>query len=143
MVIVVAQVIGIVDKFRQVSASRVAPIMRHYGLVLLILALCALSPPALAEVQLGIVVDRVPDNTASAHNLAPNTGAHIVSVIRDGPSARAGLRSGDIILRINEQPIHSAEDVAEIARKLTPGQTVPVEIMRYGSLMQVYVQLSL
>lgn len=118
-------------------------VVRSCGLVLSLLGLCILSLPALAQARLGVIVDRVPDNTANAHKLAPNTGAHIVRVIRGGPSARAGLQSGDIILRINEQLVQSAQDVAEIARTLAPGQMIPVEIMRNGSLMRVYVQPSL
>jgi serine protease Do len=130
-------------KITLAPASGFASVVRSCALVVLVLALCLLSLPALAEARLGIVVDRVPDNTANAHNLAPDTGAHIVRVIPGGPSARAGLQAGDIILRINEHLVRGAENVAEIAQTLTPGQAVPVEIMRYGSLMQVYVQPSL
>ncbi len=127
----------------RVPARGVRAAVCSYGLVVSVLALCVLSLPALAQARLGVIVDRVPDNTASAHKLVPDTGAHIVQVIRDGPSDRAGLRSGDIILRIDEQPIRGVRDVARIAGTLSPGQTVPVEIMRDGNLMRVYVQPSL
>lgn len=122
--------------------SLLTPVARRYGLVVLVLTLCVWSLPVLAEARLGMYVDRVPEITANAHDLAPNTGAHIVSVVSRGPAARAGLRAGDIILRINQQLIHDPEDVTAIAEALTPGQDVPVEIMRDGNLMQLYVQPS-
>lgn len=127
---------------KQASVSLLTPVAHRHGLVVLVLTLCVWSLPVLAEARLGMYVDRVPEITANAHDLAPNTGAHIVSVVSRGPAARAGLRAGDIILRINEQLIHDPEDVTAIAEGLTPGQDVPVEIMRDGNLMQLYVQPS-
>ncbi|MDX1488568.1 MAG: PDZ domain-containing protein [Acidiferrobacterales bacterium] len=122
--------------------SLLTPVAPSYGLVVLVLTLYVWPLPALAEARLGMYVDRVPDITANAHDLAPNTGAHIVSVVSRGPAARAGLRAGDIILRINEKLIRDPEDVTAIAKGLTPGQDVPVEIMRDGNLMQLYLQPS-
>jgi S1-C subfamily serine protease len=110
--------------------------------VLLALLFCMASPWALAGGRLGIAVDRVPDITAGAHNLPPNTGAHIASVAAGGPADRAGLRQGDIILRINERPIHGPEDVAAMAETLIPGKDVPVDVLRYGNEMQFYVSPS-
>ncbi len=130
------------EKSKHVSVSRFTPIARSDGLIVLVLALCVWPLPVLAEARLGMFVDRVPKITANAHNLAPGTGAHIVSVTTGGPAARAGLRAGDIILRINEQLIHDPQDVAAIGETLTPGQAVPVEIVRDGNLMQLYVQPS-
>ena len=131
-----------IGKITQASASGFGSAFRSFGWIGLVLALCVLALPALADARFGMFVDRVPENTANAHHLAPNTGAHVVSVISGGPAARGGLRAGDIILRINEQLIHDPQDVAAIADTLTPGQAVPVDIMRDGNLMQVYVQPS-
>jgi S1-C subfamily serine protease len=131
-----------VNKSKQAFVSLLTPVAHRYGLVVLVLTLSIWSLPVLAEARLGMYVDRVPEITANAHDLAPNTGAHIVSVVSRGPAARAGLRAGDIILRINEQLIHDPEDVTAIAEGLTPGQGIPVEIMRGGNLMRLYVQPS-
>ncbi len=119
------------------------PVARNYWPVVLVLLFCFVSPSALAGARLGIAVDKVPDITAGAHNLPPNTGAHVASVTAGGPADRAGLRQGDIILRINERPIHGPEDVAAIAETLTPGKEVPVDILRLGNEMQLYILPSL
>ena len=116
---------------------------RGHWLVLLVLVFGLVSPSALAGARLGIAVDKVPDITAGAHNLPPNTGAHIASVTAGGPADRGGLRQGDIILRINERVIHGPEDVAAIAETLKPGEEVPVDILRFGNEMQLYVVPSL
>lgn len=119
------------------------PHARGYWPAVLALLFCFISQSALAGARLGIAVDKVPDITAGAHNLPPNTGAHVASVTAGGPADRAGLRQGDIILRINERPIHGPEDVAAIAETLTPGKEVPVDILRFGDEMQLYILPSL
>jgi S1-C subfamily serine protease len=122
---------------------RLMPHAHGYWSVVLVLLFCFASQAALAGARLGIAVDKVPDITAGAHNLPPNTGAHVASVTAGGPADRAGLRQGDIILRINERPIHGPDDVAAIAETLTPGKEVPVDILRFGNEMQLYVLPSL
>lgn len=119
------------------------PLARSYRLAALVLLFCFVSPTALAGARLGIAVDKVPDITAGAHNLPPNTGAHVAGVTAGGPADRAGLRQGDIILRINERPIHGPDDVAAIAETLTPGKEIPVDILRFGNEMQLYLLPSL
>jgi S1-C subfamily serine protease len=126
-----------------VSLMPVAPHPRRYWIALLALLFSLVSPLASAGGRLGIAVDKVPDITAGAHSLPPNTGAHVASVVEGGPADRAGLRQGDIILRINERPIRGPDDVAAVAETLTPGKEVPVDILRYGNEMQLYVLPSL
>jgi serine protease Do len=127
---------------RRASPSLI-PLARGCWRVLLVLLFCIVSPSAIAGARLGIAVDKVPEITAGAHSLPPNTGAHIASVIAGGPADRAGLRQGDIILRINDRPVHGPEDVPAIAETLTPGEEVPVDILRFGNEMQLYVMPSL
>ena len=123
--------------------TRLGPFALGHWSVLLILLFYVVSPSALAGGRLGIAVDKVPEITAGAHHLPPNTGAHIASVTAGGPADRAGLRQGDIILRINERPIHGPEDLAAMAETLKPGKEVPVDILRFGDEMQLYILPSL
>ncbi len=45
------------------------------------------------------------------YNLSLETGVLVVSVEKDSPAQRAGLREGDIIVGFNEQPIASIHDL--------------------------------
>ncbi len=69
-------------------------------------------------------------------------GAFIQAIAPNGPAARAGLRSGDIITRLNGQSLVGGRSVpgveesspgvrlAEIASLIQPGDTVPCEFRR-------------
>jgi serine protease Do len=59
-------------------------------------------------------------------------GVRVVEV-GPGPGRDAGLIPGDVILSIASTDIDSAERYAQIAGRLTPGQTVPMLVQRQGS----------
>ncbi len=50
-----------------------------------------------------------------------------------GPGRDAGLLVGDVILSIAGQEIDSSERYAQVAERLTPGQTVPLLVQRQGA----------
>ncbi|MFQ5755981.1 MAG: PDZ domain-containing protein [Acidiferrobacterales bacterium] len=84
-------------------------------------------------------VGRVPPNTAAVHDLAPGAGAHIAKIIPRSPADQAGLESGDIILRMDYRPVSGPGSILRIAQNLQAGQSVPVQILRYGKIMQIYI----
>jgi putative serine protease PepD len=68
-------------------------------------------------------------------------GARIQSVDQNGPAAAAGLRAGDVILRIGGRSIEEAADVVALVRKYAPGANVAVDYQRNGSKAQATVTL--
>lgn len=68
-------------------------------------------------------------------------GVLIVSVQRDGPAAKAGLRRGDIVLKINETQVNDAQALRDALAKLKPGDEVSLEISRGGSTLTLKAKL--
>ena len=64
--------------------------------------------------------------------LDPNIGIILSSVFENGPAALAGLRGGDVILAIDNEPILSRQHALLIAARLNPGEQVEIEGWRDG-----------
>jgi S1-C subfamily serine protease len=57
-------------------------------------------------------------------------GVRIVGVVPNGPADRAWMRSGDLILRIDNTPIHVMEDLTQTMARHKPGDSVTILIKR-------------
>jgi S1-C subfamily serine protease len=68
-------------------------------------------------------------------------GAAVVSVQRGGPADAAGLRPGDIITRLGNQPVTTTTSLAEALAADKPGQRTPVTYRRGGSQRTTEVTL--
>ena len=56
----------------------------------------------------------------------------IARVEPKGPADKAGIRSGDVILKFDGQPIQNFDDLKATVDSLTPGEQVSVELQRDG-----------
>jgi putative serine protease PepD len=66
----------------------------------------------------------------------PGGGVRITSLDDGGPAAAAGLRTGDVVLRIGEHQVEQPQDFIAMVRRYAPGTTVTV-VYRRGSATQV------
>jgi S1-C subfamily serine protease len=70
-----------------------------------------------AESELGIHVQEITANLVRDHRLDSAAGAFVVHVVRGSPAREAGLRVGDVIVRIEDREVNDLEDFRrEIAR---------------------------
>jgi serine protease Do len=69
------------------------------------------------------------------------TGAIITSVEPDSPSAKQGLREGDIILELNRKPVADAEEAVKLSEEIK-GPQVLVLIWRNGRTRYVAIDES-
>lgn len=69
-------------------------------------------------------------------------GALVEFVNNDSPAAVAGIKKGDIIVRVGTIPIKTQMDVRNAMLKYAPGQSVDVEVMRDGTRKTLKVTLT-
>ncbi len=69
-------------------------------------------------------------------------GVRIVSVAPDTPAAKAGLREGDIIFSIDNQPMTSNDDVLSFLRNKKPGDSIRVQFLREGTEQETNLKLA-
>jgi putative serine protease PepD len=75
-------------------------------------------------------------NTAPASN-----GAQVVSVPSGTPASAAGLEKGDVVTRVNGQPVTNGIGLIVAIRSHQPGETVTLTVDREGTQKQVRVKL--
>ena len=63
----------------------------------------------------------------------PDRGALVSDVAGRGPAANAGIQPGDVVVDIGGASIDSPEGALEAISILTPGEEVPVALVRNGS----------
>jgi putative serine protease PepD len=68
-------------------------------------------------------------------------GARVKDVTAGSPAQRAGLRTGDVITQINNQPVDNAETLIVAIRTHRPGESVRLDFERGGKPQQVSVTL--
>jgi S1-C subfamily serine protease len=59
----------------------------------------------------------------------------------NSPAEKAGLKSGDVIVKLQDKPVKTRDDVLEIMGKTKPGEKVPVTVKRDGKEQTVNVTL--
>jgi serine protease Do len=89
---------------------------------------------------LGVLVGDANDGEA-AKGLAPGTGALVTQVTPGGPAARAGVRSGDVIVEIDGKKIDGAGDVIDTVSNLPIGSKATVVVWRGGQRQPIQVTL--
>lgn len=72
--------------------------------------------------------------------LGVTRGVLVTEVVDNSPAAKAGLRNGDVILRVDSQEIYTPEDLGHYVGA-HPEQSVRVECLRQGKTEAVPVKL--
>lgn len=82
--------------------------------------------------RLGVAVQEVNQAFADSFKLDRPEGALVSSVDKNGPAAKAGLEPGDVVRKIDGQPIVGSGDLPAFVGQALPGQKVTLEIWRNG-----------
>ncbi|HCB14117.1 MAG TPA: serine endoprotease DegQ [Gammaproteobacteria bacterium] len=82
--------------------------------------------------QLGVSVQDLTPELARAFNIPANQGAVIAQVVSRSAADKAGLREGDVVLRVNDRPIRDGSGLRNAIGLLEVGASVQLEILRDG-----------
>ena len=90
---------------------------------------------------LGVVIQELDEDLAKSFGLDKKEGVLIAEVAENSPAKKAGLKSGDIILKMNGQKVY---DIGELRNKIAltpPGTKVTFDILREGKHKKVTVTI--
>ncbi|MFN9358558.1 MAG: trypsin-like peptidase domain-containing protein [Alphaproteobacteria bacterium] len=88
---------------------------------------------------LGVQIESLTDEGAKALGLQNTNGALVTGVVAGSPAEQAGIRRGDVILKINGQAVKDNRELARRIAALDVGQTATFTIWRENATITIKV----
>jgi serine protease Do len=80
--------------------------------------------------MIGVSIGVIPQNALETLGLKNRQGALVSSVVPGGPSAKAGIEPGDVIVQFNGKPVKDRDSLVSMVVATPPNTTVPVRVIR-------------
>jgi serine protease Do len=90
---------------------------------------------------LGVQMQPITPDMEDALGLNNTNGVVVADVVHDGPAAKAGIKSGDVIVGFGDQSIKSTHELALAVGNTRPGQSVPAKVLRDGKEQTISVAI--
>lgn len=90
---------------------------------------------------LGVMIQPVTEDLAQSFGLDSTRGALIAQVEPDTPAAKAGLKSGDIILKFNGKVVKRSGQLPILVGNATIGQPATLTVLRDGKQHEIQVTI--
>ncbi len=90
---------------------------------------------------IGVQIQQVTPEIADSLGLKKTTGALVAEPQADGPAAKAGIESGDVITSVNGNPVADARDLAKKIGGIAPGTSIKLGVLNKGSEKTVTLTL--
>jgi Do/DeqQ family serine protease len=91
---------------------------------------------------IGVTIQPLTSDLAKSLGLSSVHGALVNSVEADGPAAAAGLKQGDVIVKVNGTAIDDSNQLRNRISSQAPGTTVNLDVIRNGAERQFPVKLA-
>lgn len=91
--------------------------------------------------RLGVAVQEVNQAFADSFKLDKPEGALVSNIEKGGPGDKAGLKAGDVIRKVDGQPIVSSGDLPAVIGQQAPGKKVTLEVWRQGERQELQARL--
>ena len=90
---------------------------------------------------LGVRLGTVTASNARQNNLSVNEGAYVGEVVSGSPADEAGIKEGDVVTKVNDEQISSADSLIIALRSYDVGDTVTLTVQRGKDEKKVDVKL--
>ncbi len=90
---------------------------------------------------LGVRIQQVSPDIAESVGLKEPSGAMVAGVNDDGPADKGQVKSGDIILKFNDQAVKEMRNLPLLVAQTDIGKDVPVTVWRDGKEVTLHVKV--
>lgn len=87
---------------------------------------------------LGILFQEVDEGIAKSINLPKAGGGLVIRVEKNSPAEKAGIRSGDVILKIQGEDTNSVRKIGSIVSQTPIGNKIEIDLFSEGKKKKVY-----
>lgn len=92
--------------------------------------------------MLGVTIQSIDADLAASLNLPAARGAIVTSVSPGGPAEKAGIKRGDVITAVNNQPVADNNVLRNQVASLAPGANATLTLLRNSREQNVQVTLA-
>lgn len=90
---------------------------------------------------LGAIIRGIDGNFAKENDLSVNDGVYIQELTEDGAAAIAGVKTGDIVLYVDDMQTKTSSALLEAIGRKRPGEKVTLTVLRNGKERKIDVVL--
>lgn len=90
---------------------------------------------------LGVVIQPLTPKLAQHFHVSAGKGILVAQVQRDSPAAKAGLKNGDVITKINDKDVKDVGEFRNYVAMQRPGSVVQLIILRNGEEKKMSVEV--
>ena len=92
--------------------------------------------------RIGVQIQELSKEAAEAFGLKQANGALVNGVEKDGPAAKGGVETGDIIVKVDGRDVHSSNDLPRIITAIRPGTKITLTVWRKGAQKDIPVTVA-
>ena len=85
---------------------------------------------AVQRAFIGISIKEVTSEMAQKNGVTSLKGVYVSGVVKGGAAAEAGIKEGDVILKVNDVEVNKGSELREHIGRYRPGQQVSVTVLR-------------
>ncbi|MBN2029952.1 PDZ domain-containing protein [bacterium] len=93
------------------------------------------------QVYLGVTLQDMNADLADYFGLGEDEGVLILDVQEDSPAEKSGLKSGDVIVALDDESVTEPGDIQDILADFEEGDEITVEIVRQRRRQEIAVEL--
>lgn len=91
---------------------------------------------------MGVAIQEVNRELAASLDLDKPRGGIVTQVVAESPAAKAGVRTGDVIVAVDGEPVAEASDIPPLVGRKKPGSVVRLTLIRDGERIEREVTLA-
>jgi serine protease Do len=90
---------------------------------------------------IGVMIQDITPELAKSFGLKSAKGVLVSDIVKGSPAQKAGLQTGDVILRFDGKEVENAHKLSQMAAATAPNTTIKIDLLRKGKAETVSLEI--